>query len=314
MTTLTPEELRDAAQRARESVDSWPAFLFDRAADELERLRAQVALPAQPTPEMLDALRTGSRRDVPSDELCRVRYAALLAAAPAQQAPVTMRQAIESGKTRSELRAGITSDAERAAPAAIWYSPALGDFVVTDPGESGFVRYAQAEPACPHGADAACKECYHAALAEQAPDNISLGRDSCFPAAEKTNPSLTVGDDGLPPLPHPRLRFEVAISPTGDRLDYSAKDMRAYARAALAARPAAQAEPVAHISNVARWKVSELVASGYRVCGYTMEREGHRSAVVFDAAVRWLTDEQRHALMFVEGSVVSKPAAQPNEQ
>lgn len=68
------------------------------------------------------------------------------AAAPAQQAPVTMRQAIESGKTRSELRAGITSDAERAAPAAIWYSPALGDFVVTDPGESGFVRYAQAEP------------------------------------------------------------------------------------------------------------------------------------------------------------------------
>lgn len=134
-------------------VAGWPLFVaavdFNRVYGELERLRAQVALPAQPTPEMLDALRTGSRRDVPSDELCRVRYAALLAAAPAQQAPVTMRQAIESGKTRSELRAGITSDAERAAPAAIWYSPALGDFVVTDPGESGFVRYAQAEPACP---------------------------------------------------------------------------------------------------------------------------------------------------------------------
>lgn len=45
MTTpdITPEELHEAAQRARESVDSWPAFLFDRAADELERLRAQVA-------------------------------------------------------------------------------------------------------------------------------------------------------------------------------------------------------------------------------------------------------------------------------
>lgn len=240
MTTLTPEELRDAAQRARESVDSWPAFLFDRAADELERLRAQVA--------ELDATRAYARTlckavDAATDfagtvaggaswwdDVWAEHFAALdaarqkisEAAAPAQQAPVTMRQAIESGKTRAELRAGITSDAERAAPAAIWYSPALGDFVVTDPGESGFVRYAQAE---------------------QAPDNISLGRDSCFPAAEKTNPSLTVGDDGLPPLPHPRLRFEVAISPTGDRLDYSAKDMRAYARAALAAQPAAQAEP-----------------------------------------------------------------------
>jgi len=45
MTTpdLTPEELREAAQRARESVDSWPSFLFDRAAHELERLRTQVA-------------------------------------------------------------------------------------------------------------------------------------------------------------------------------------------------------------------------------------------------------------------------------
>lgn len=37
------QELRDAAQGARESVDSWPAFFLDRAADELERLRAQVS-------------------------------------------------------------------------------------------------------------------------------------------------------------------------------------------------------------------------------------------------------------------------------
>ena len=36
--------------------------------------------PPEPTPEMLDALRTGSRKDWPSDELCRVRYAALMAA------------------------------------------------------------------------------------------------------------------------------------------------------------------------------------------------------------------------------------------
>jgi len=36
--------------------------------------------PYKPTPAMRDALRTGSRRDYPSDELCDVRYAALLAA------------------------------------------------------------------------------------------------------------------------------------------------------------------------------------------------------------------------------------------
>lgn len=35
--------------------------------------------PEDPTPAMLDALRTGSRKDWPSDELCRVRYAALRA-------------------------------------------------------------------------------------------------------------------------------------------------------------------------------------------------------------------------------------------
>lgn len=42
-------------------------------------------LPWPPTPEMLDALRTGSRKDFPSDELCRVRYAALRAAIQAPQ-------------------------------------------------------------------------------------------------------------------------------------------------------------------------------------------------------------------------------------
>lgn len=38
-------------------------------------------VPLEPTPEVLDALRTGSRRDWPSDELCRVRYAAMLGVA-----------------------------------------------------------------------------------------------------------------------------------------------------------------------------------------------------------------------------------------
>lgn len=62
------------------------------------------------------------------------------------------------------------------------------------------------------------------------------------------------------------------------------------------------------LSGVARRKVADMIASGYRICGYTMERQGHRSAVVFDAAWRWLDDEQRHTLMFVEGSRVQAPA------
>lgn len=62
------------------------------------------------------------------------------------------------------------------------------------------------------------------------------------------------------------------------------------------------------LSGVARRKVADMIASGYRICGYTMERDGHRSAVVFDAAWRWLDDEQRHTLMFVEGSRVQVPA------
>lgn len=39
-------------------------------------------VPEKPTPEICDALRVGSRRDVPSDQLCEVRYRAMLAAAP----------------------------------------------------------------------------------------------------------------------------------------------------------------------------------------------------------------------------------------
>lgn len=64
------------------------------------------------------------------------------------------------------------------------------------------------------------------------------------------------------------------------------------------------------LSGVARRKVTDMIASGYRICGYTMERDGHRSAIVFDAAWRWLDDEQRHTLMFVEGSRVQAPAVQ----
>ena len=48
---------------------------------ELVRERGWVMVPAEPTQAMISAMRTGSRKDWPSDELCRVRYAALIAAA-----------------------------------------------------------------------------------------------------------------------------------------------------------------------------------------------------------------------------------------
>lgn len=44
-----------------------------------------VMVPRKPTQAMRDALRIGSRRDCPSDELCNVRYAAMLAAAPQEK-------------------------------------------------------------------------------------------------------------------------------------------------------------------------------------------------------------------------------------
>lgn len=43
-------------------------------------------VPAKPTPAMRDAMRNCSRKDWPSDELCNVRYAAMLAAAPKPEA------------------------------------------------------------------------------------------------------------------------------------------------------------------------------------------------------------------------------------
>lgn len=39
-------------------------------------------VPTTPTEKQLNALRIGSRKDYPSDELCAVRYVALLAASP----------------------------------------------------------------------------------------------------------------------------------------------------------------------------------------------------------------------------------------
>lgn len=53
----------------------------------------------------------------------------------------------------------------------------------------------------------------------------------------------------LPPLPKPPLRFVVGLSPTGRPLDYSAEDMRAYARRAIAQ----QAQELDALRAALRW-------------------------------------------------------------
>lgn len=59
--------------------------------------------------------------------------------------------------------------------------------------------------------------------------------------------------------------------------------------------------PVVRMSGVAMRKVADLIHDGYQVVGCALEKPGARSAVMFDAAVRWLTDAQRHDLMFKSG-------------
>lgn len=75
---------------------------------------------------------------------------------------------------------------------------------------------------------------------------------------------------------------------------------------ALAAAPAGVA-PV-KMSAVAKRKAADLGREGYIIAGYTMTKPGARTAVLIDAAVRWLTPEQQHVLMHVEGSVIGAPA------
>ena len=207
MTTLTPEELRDAAQRARESVDSWPAFLFDRAADELERLRAQVE-PLTPTVEDINAQQWAGM-DGATAFLLIDRHAEGWA---------------HCGRLMEAWRTANAAPAQQAEPYGHAYT-VNGVHQCFDRG---------AEP----------------------PPDDAYDAGSLVPVYTGA-PSMTVGDDGLPPLPHPRLRFEVAISPTGDRLDYSAKDMRAYAREALAAVSVWQFEPAYQALLAARKAYAE---------------------------------------------------------
>lgn len=75
-------------------------------------------VPIEPTPEMINALRTGSKRDYPSDELCRVRYAALLAAAPAVPAEPVNKRLLEALR-KAVKRQGFSNEELIDARAAI---------------------------------------------------------------------------------------------------------------------------------------------------------------------------------------------------
>lgn len=87
----------------------------------------------------------------------------------------------------------------------------------------------------------------------------------------------------------------------------NATDARALLSAFMAAAAPAGAAPV-KMSAVAKRKAADLGREGYIIAGYTMTKPGARTAVLIDAAVRWLTPEQQHVLMHVEGSVIGAPA------
>lgn len=101
---MTPRDLIDdlrsrinpdyAAQLGTESYERrLCAEALEAQADEIERLRELVAhlaspvgwklVPVLPTEAMMDGLRTGSRKDVPGNPLCKIRWVAALAKAPA---------------------------------------------------------------------------------------------------------------------------------------------------------------------------------------------------------------------------------------
>lgn len=78
--------LVDAAYIAACSPDAIRALLADRDLAVQEAV-AKERMPENMTQAMLDAMRIGHRGDYPSDELCRVRYAALQAAIRKDQTP-----------------------------------------------------------------------------------------------------------------------------------------------------------------------------------------------------------------------------------
>lgn len=72
--------------------------------------------------------------------------------------------------------------------------------------------------------------------------------------------------------------------------------------------------PTISMSGVALRKARELADDGFTVCGFTLEKDGQSSAVMFDSAVRWLTAEERKTLMFTQGSRATKGPAPEVEQ
>lgn len=74
-----------AKQAVREALAAQrPLFIYDPVSGGVTPVWKW---PEEPTPAMIEAMRTGSRKDWPSDELCRVRYAALRSAALASSYP-----------------------------------------------------------------------------------------------------------------------------------------------------------------------------------------------------------------------------------
>jgi hypothetical protein len=71
------EVIKDGNRFCRTSPggDFKPVSVFQEVPDDCQ------IMPKQPTPEILAAMRAGSSKDLSSDELCRARYAAMLAAA-----------------------------------------------------------------------------------------------------------------------------------------------------------------------------------------------------------------------------------------
>jgi hypothetical protein len=61
-----------------------------------------------------------------------------------------------------------------------------------------------------------------------------------------------------PPLPEPRLRFEVAVTKMGERLDYTAEQMRAYGEACAAA----EREACAMVVEALRERISDPLLIG----------------------------------------------------
>ena len=101
-----------------------------------------------------------------------------------------------------------------------------------------------------------------------------------------------------------------ATTPTTARPAFNAL-VRACAELVQAAAPAPVAQPASRMSATAKRKAADLMAQGYEVAGYVLEKEGNRSAVLWDAAVRWATPDERHRLMHVDGSLAATaPVAQ----